>query len=204
MKVSWNESEKKIFKSLNSPEKVQSFLEGLAYNPDYFIKSPRFVLKKKNAHCFEGALLAAAVMEYYGEKPLLMHFMAYNDDHHVITLFKEGSKWGAISKTNTTMLGFRSALFPNLESLAASYFDFYFNTKREKSLLGYAAPIHLVRYERWDWRQTENDLTQMGLELLTLKHKWFATKNELRHMDKVSKRLSEACFHKSDRKGLFS
>ncbi len=199
----WTLSEKKLFTKLSSPQKIQTFLENTPYNPDYFIKSPRFVIQEKSAHCFEGALLAAAVLEYYGEKPLLLHFKAFNDDHHLITLFKEGNKWGAISKTNTTMLGFRSALFPNIESLAASYFDFYFNTKREKSLLGYAAPINLNRYERWDWRHTENDLTQMGLQLLTLKHKWLATKSELKQMDKVSRRLSEACFYKADKSGLF-
>lgn len=203
MENSWLESEKRVFKLLNSPQKIQTYLEKTAYNPNYFIKSPRFVLKKKTAHCFEGALLAAAILEFYGEKPMLMHFKAFNDDHHVVTLFKEGNKWGAISKTNTTMLGFRSALFPSVESLAASYFDFYFNTKREKSLLGYAAPINLKRYERWDWRWTENDLTQMGLQLLTLKHKWLATKGDLKQTPKVSKRLSEACFYQSDVKGLY-
>ena len=54
--------ELKIFKKLNTPIKIQDFLDTLSIN---FEKegdtnmSPRQVLKHKKAHCFEGALFAA-------------------------------------------------------------------------------------------------------------------------------------------------
>ncbi|MFY7992471.1 MAG: hypothetical protein ACOVP4_04185 [Bacteriovoracaceae bacterium] len=203
MKLNWSENEVKVFQKLNDVHKIQDYLQKTSYNPDYIIKSPRFVLAKKTAHCFEGALLAAAVLEYYGQRPHLLHFKAYNDDHHVIALYREGKNWGAISKTNTTMLGFRSALFPTVQSLAASYFDFYFNTKAEMSLLGYSGPVNMNKFNSMDWRYTDQDLTKMGLQFLKLPHHEWKTKRELDKLPKVSKRLKEACFYQANTQGLF-
>src|SRR3990167_10192906 len=108
-------AERKIFVRLTSPQKIQNFLDTLPINFELkgeTYMSPRRVLKAKTAHCFEGALFAAAVFAYHGQKPLLMDLRAvrpYQD--HVLALFRVNGLWGAISKTNHVVLRYRDAVY---------------------------------------------------------------------------------------------
>src|SRR5581483_7959596 len=101
--------ERKIFSKLNSPKKIQDFLDSFPANVlgkgQHSMRGPRGVLRVGKAHCMEGALFAAASLAYHGEEPLLMDFQTINDDEdHVVALFKQDSLWGAISKTNHPVL----------------------------------------------------------------------------------------------------
>src|SRR6266576_6814550 len=86
-------TESKILRKLSSPHKIQDFIDTLPVNlePDgATCMSPRRVLKTRRAHCFEGALLAAAACAYHGGRPLLLDFQAaYDDEDHVVALFQE-------------------------------------------------------------------------------------------------------------------
>src|SRR3989338_7215820 len=97
-------SERSLFKKLSSPQKIQDFLDSLPINFEMSgetYMSPRRVLSEHAAHCFEGALLAAAALAYDGKRPLLMDIQtSHTDDDHVVALFRESGHWGAISKTN--------------------------------------------------------------------------------------------------------
>ena len=85
--------------------------------------SPIVVLKKRKAHCFEGAVFAAAVLAYHGSKPLLMDFAtAYDDEDHTVALFRKNGLWGAISKTNHAVLRYRDPVYRTPRELAMSYF----------------------------------------------------------------------------------
>ena len=50
---------------LDSPYKIQCFLTGLHYSADDFYRCPRRVLRDRQAHCFDGALFAAAALACY-------------------------------------------------------------------------------------------------------------------------------------------
>jgi len=76
----------------------------IEYNPNYECRSPRWVIRKRSAHCFEGALFAAAALHYIGYKPLIVDMKAFNDDDHVIAVFREDGYWGAVAKSNFTSL----------------------------------------------------------------------------------------------------
>src|SRR4051812_5408136 len=97
-------SERRIFQRLSSPRKIQDFLDSLTINfePDgETYMSPRRVLKHMTAHCFEGALLAAAALLYHHQKAFLLDLRTVaKDEDHVVTLFLQNNQWGAISKTN--------------------------------------------------------------------------------------------------------
>ena len=58
-----NEKEVKILKALNTPKKIQDFLNKIPINFEEDGKdtcmSPRVVLRNGKAHCIEGALLAS-------------------------------------------------------------------------------------------------------------------------------------------------
>src|SRR4051812_45483989 len=91
--------EQSLFRKLSTPSKIQDYLDDLSINFELdgeTNRSPRRVMKLRTAHCFEGALLAAAVLAYHGERPLLMDFRARpQDDDHVVTLFRRNGMWGA-------------------------------------------------------------------------------------------------------------
>lgn len=84
--MDWNKDEIKLLKTLDNPDKIQAFLDSIDYNPNRECRSPRWVIRKRSAHCFEGALLAAAALDYIGYKPLIVDMKAFNDDDHVIAV----------------------------------------------------------------------------------------------------------------------
>ena len=141
-----------VFKKLDSPHKVQDFIDGLGMNFEKggdTYRSPLMALRHGEAHCAEGAMLAAAIFWYHGEPPLLLDLrVARNkgDVDHVVTLFKEGRRWGAISKTNHAVLRYRDPIYKTVRELALSYFNEYFlKADGTKTLRSYSAPFDLSR-----------------------------------------------------------
>jgi hypothetical protein len=199
----WNNSELKIFKKLNTPFKIQHYINELKYNPHSSAASPRVVLERGSAHCFEGALLAAALLEFHGHRPMLVDLIAFNDDDHVITPYKMNGYWGAISKTNTTTAGMRLPFYKTIRELVMSYFDFYFNTKGEYSLLKYSKPISLNRLNHFEWRTSQKDLITMGYKLNDFPHINILSKKELQKIPKAPNKVVKATFYKSNPKGLY-
>ncbi|MSR70933.1 hypothetical protein EXS62_02740 [Candidatus Kaiserbacteria bacterium] len=171
-------AEHQMFKKLSSPKRIQDFLEALPQNFSSLgesIQNPRQVLRTKKAHCIEGAIMAAAALAYHGKEPLLLDLQssAYDQDH-VVTLFKQNGRWGAISKTNHPVLRWRDPVYKSVRELAMSYFHEYFwpdAGKRlgRKTLRTYSRPFSLCRYDpkRW-WAPGEGgrgDLDWLAEEL---------------------------------------
>src|SRR5215467_12715493 len=55
----------KLLRRLSTPEKIQRYLDDLPYNKERAgetCRSPRLAIEFNTAHCFEGALLAAAAL----------------------------------------------------------------------------------------------------------------------------------------------
>ena len=88
-----NKREVKILKSLNTPGKIQDFLNRVPINFEEkgdTCMSPRMVLKNWKAHCIEGAMLAAAALRLNGERPLVVDLESTKKDFdHVICVFKK-------------------------------------------------------------------------------------------------------------------
>jgi hypothetical protein len=143
-----------VLKKLNSPAKVQDFLDSLPLNFEKrgaTCRSPLLVLRHKEAYCIEGAMLAAAVFWYHGQKPLLLDLRTSMDDvDHVVALFKENGHWGAVSKTNHTVLRYRDPIYKTVRELALSYFNEYFLDSGKKTLRTYSAPFDLRQFGA-DW-----------------------------------------------------
>jgi hypothetical protein len=140
--LSFTQKEKALIEKLNTPEKVQDFLNSLKFNFEKngeTLKSPLFVLREKKAHCIEGALLGAYILSLHGFKPYLMHLKTIKGDYdHVIAPFKVHGFWGALSKTNHAVLRYREPIYPNIQSLALSYFHEYFLNDGRKTLRQYS------------------------------------------------------------------
>ncbi len=135
----------RVFKRLNTPLKVQDFLDyEIDYNEDLAdtCLSPLGVLKARRAHCIEGAMLAAAAFMFHGRRPLLLDLRAdLTDDDHVIAPFREGNRWGAVAQSNFCGLRFREPIYSSVAELAKSYFEFYYGESGRKTLREFSAEL---------------------------------------------------------------
>ena len=119
-------SELRLFRKLSSPEKIQKYLDDLPYNKEKegeTCYSPRLVIRHNTAHCFEGAVFAAAAQRVMGRPPLILDLEAVRDVDHVIAVYRTNGCWGAIGKSNYAGLRFRSPIYRTLRELVVSYFE---------------------------------------------------------------------------------
>ncbi|HOY67764.1 MAG TPA: hypothetical protein PLP29_12820 [Candidatus Ozemobacteraceae bacterium] len=154
----WNADELSIFGSLESPVAIQAFLDTVPYSSDPVYRSPRSVLRDRKAHCFDGAMFAAAALRRLGYRPLVLDMLAERDDDHLLALFKEDNCWGSIAKSNFVGLRYRDPIFRSLRELVMSYFEDFYNIEGEKTLRGYTVPLDLSRFDRLDWMMQDEAL----------------------------------------------
>jgi len=184
-----------VLKSLNTPEKIQGYIDELPYNKERdgeTCRSPRRALRDERAHCFEGALLAAAALRVNGRPPLVVDLEAVRDDDHVLTVYKERGHWGAIAKSNYAGLRFREPVYRTIRELVMSYFEHYYNLDGEKTLRRYSSPLDLSRFDAMGWMTSEEDLWPINEFLVTLRHHSLLTPTMVRNLRKVDRRLYEA------------
>ncbi|HYV33834.1 MAG TPA: hypothetical protein VE973_03220 [Candidatus Limnocylindria bacterium] len=148
----YTKQEINLFIKLNSPKKIQDYLNGLKFNFEKngeTCKSARFVIKTKSAHCMEGAMFAAAALEFNGHKPLIMDLRSVKHDFdHVVAVFKQFGYFGAISKTNHAVLRYREPVYKSIRELALSYFHEYFLNNGKKTLREYSDVFDLRYFDK--------------------------------------------------------
>jgi hypothetical protein len=173
---------------ISTPVKIQDFLDTLPLNWEKrgdTHMSPRRVLREEKSHCIEGAMLAAAALWIHGEPPLIMNLssvMGKGDVDHVVTLYKRGGYFGAISKTNHAVLRFRDPIYRTPRELALSYFhEWFINETGEKVLECYSKPLDLRRFGT-DWITTEKDLWEIADALSVLTHYDLVPKGNRRYL----------------------
>lgn len=159
----------KILSRLNTPQKIQTFLDDMPLNFENdgeTCMSPRRVLRERRAHCIEGAFLAGVCLMLQGEKPLIVSLKVEKDDvDHIVTIFKRNKHYGAISKTNHFVLRYRDPVYRSVRELAMSYFHEYFLTKNgKKTFIGYTEPINLNRFGT-RWITAEDDLWDIAEQI---------------------------------------
>ena len=184
-------SEARLLRKLDSPPRIQDFIDALPVNMEIggsTYMSPRRVIATGRAHCFEGALLAAAALAFHGERPLLLDFQsAYDDEDHVVALFCQNGHWGAISKTNHPGLRYRDPIHDSVRGLAASYFHEYYMWDGRKSLRFFSRPFDLARYAPETWIAAVEDLDWLVNALDTSAHAPIVPKGNLRKLRPASR-----------------
>jgi len=153
----------RTLRSLGRPGKVQDFLNGLHANFEEngpTCRSPKSVLEAGEAHCMEGAMLAALAFRMNGRQPLVVDLEAAPSDvDHVIAVFKERGYWGAVSRTNHAVLRYREPVYRSLRELVVSYFHEYFtNTDGKKTLRRYSRPVDLSMFDDEGWTASGEDV----------------------------------------------
>lgn len=192
-------NELRLLRALNTPRKIQDFLETLRYSFDRgsdMLRSPRRVLRERSAHCIEGALLAAAALWVNGARPLLLDLRSTPDDlDHVVALFRLPSRqagahghWGAISKTNHAVLRYREPIYRTIRELALSYFHEYFLDDGRKTMRDFSAPFDIGKQFGSEWLTSEDDLWHIAETLDDSRHYPILTtaqRRGLRHADPI-------------------
>ena len=184
-------SEHRLFARLDTPQKIQDFLDRLPVN--FGLKgdtamSPRRTINANMAHCAEGAILAAAALGYHGRRPLLMDIRALpSDQDHIIALFQERGLWGAISKTNHAILRWRDPIYRSVRELAMSYAHEYCLPGGKKSMLSFSKPFSLARYTPKSWVIAPEDLDWLLVDLDTSPHMPVAPPRVLRGRRRASR-----------------
>jgi len=186
----YTKEEIKILKKLNSPKKIQGYLEILRVNFEMggeTCMSPRLVLRTKKAHCMEGAMFAAAALEFHGQKPLVMDLRSIKpgDDDHVVTVFKQFGCFGAISKTNHAVLRYREPIYKTIRELALSYFHEYFLDSGKKTLREYSQVFDLNYFNKLSWRTSEEELFDIPHYLDTIQHYNFLSTKQIKNLRKA-------------------
>jgi hypothetical protein len=179
-------------RSLNSPVKIQRFLNELAYNKADTAYSPRLVLRHGRAHCLEGAVFAAAALRLAGHPPLLLDLEAVQDTDHVLAVFRERGAWGAVAQSSFSGLRYRAPVYRTLRELAMSYFDDYINYRGDRTLRNYSRPVDLSRFDVQRWMTVEKDIWFIAEHLCEIPHTPLLTRGMIRRLTRVDARALKA------------
>lgn len=157
-------------RSLKDPHGIQRLLDGMPYHLADTAWSPRRVLAENTSHCLEGAIFAAAALRANGFPPLIVDLEADHDTDHVLAVYRVDGLWGAVAKSNYTGCRYREPVYRSLRELALSYFNIYFNLRRERTLRRFSQPVNLTRFDRLEWMTTDKPIWFIVYHLLDIPH----------------------------------
>lgn len=181
--------ELKILKKLDTPNKIQNFLNRMPMNfekDEETNLSPMSVLKKNICHCAEGAVLAALALRVHGYPPLVLDLTANkNDFDHVVAVYQKDGKWGAISKTNHAVLRYREPIYNSIRELAMSYFHEYFDDRGRKSLRSFSPAVNLQRFDKIGWMTTKEEVDYIPEYLAEVRHFPMLNRKQIRNLRKA-------------------
>jgi hypothetical protein len=201
---SLTDPEKAIMKQLTDPIRIQLFLDELPYSADTFYRCPLQVLQEKTAHCFDGALFAAAALRQIGYLPLILDMIPnQRDDDHLLAVYQQTGHWGAIAKSNFVGLRFREPVYRSLRELVMSYFEQYYNVEREKTLRGYTVPLNLEHFDKFYWMTQPDHLEKIANKLDQIRRFNLLTVKMVKHLALLDLRSFQAGLLGVNEKGLF-
>jgi len=185
--------EARRLRALRPAWRIQKFLDELDYDvAGSGCRSPRRVLAEGKVQCMDGALFAAAALRLQGHPPWLVDLEAVFDVDHVLAVFRQGGGWGAIARSNYSGLRFREPIYPTLRTLVLSYFESYFNLRRQKTLRRYSNPVDLSRFDSIGWMTTDEDLWEIPEYLVHVPHRRLLTPRQEKQLSPVDRRMFRA------------
>ena len=167
-------AERRLIASLDTPIKVQTWLNGLPYNWEKrgeTARTFRGVAEHKRVQCLEAATCAATILEQHGFPPIIVDIESTDELDHVIFVYKQKGQWGSIARSRCIGLHGRKPVFRSLDALVESYVaPFIDPTGRVK---GYG--ILDLRTLAAPWRLGRGNVWAVEDALYENKHKTFPT-----------------------------
>ncbi|MBI5032499.1 MAG: hypothetical protein HZB51_18395 [Chloroflexi bacterium] len=168
----FNDDELIILAALDTPDKVQQFLNTqLYYNNDHAsveleetAMPPRCVLQTGMAHCFEGAMFAYAVDYLHGHNPRLVVLEASQDSEHNLVVYRDPrtGEYGCNAHSAFPNLDGRRAEFASIRAMGESYMPFYYSDRthdpNDLTLIGYSDEFDLIAKYGTTWMASEKSM----------------------------------------------
>lgn len=162
-------SAKNLAKKLKTPYQVQKYLRSLPYNREEkgeTLASAAVALRRGRLHCCEAVLAAAAILEHHGYPPLVLSFESKDGLDHVLFVFRQNGRWGAVGRSRDEGLHGRPPRYRSLRDLVWSYYDPYV----DKSGKITAYQVAHLDDTRADWRASKKNVWKVDKYLVGLKH----------------------------------
>jgi hypothetical protein len=169
-------AEHALIARLNTPSKVQRWLNALPYNTESggeTLRSFRPVARLETAHCLEAALFAAVVLEQHGYPPLVMSLESQDWLDHVIFVYRGRGGWGSVARSRDPGLHGRRPLYRSTRALALSYYDAYVDYTGRVKGFG-VANLHDA-LPNYDWRLTTKNAWKVEQMLIDWPHRKIAS-----------------------------
>jgi hypothetical protein len=160
-----------VIRRYREPKQVQDYLRWLPYNWEKggeTLRTFRGVVRHGSAHCLEGALSAATIMEQHGFPPLLLDLESQDQLDHVLFLFKKNARWGTIARSRDAGLHGRKPIFRTIRDLVMSYVDPYIDGVAR--VVGYGV-ADLRTLVKCDWRLSAKNVKEVERALIKMPHK---------------------------------
>jgi hypothetical protein len=198
------ESEHRFISALTTPAKIQAFLDEVPYSTEHIYRCPLRVLRERIAHCFDGALFAAAMLRRLGYPPLIIDLLpSERDDDHMLAIYKRRRHWGAIAKSNFVGLRFREPVYRTLRELVMSYFEQFYNVERAKTLRSYTLPLNLKAFDALDWMTRDDFLEHISRRLDRIRKVPVLTQPMISALSLVDERSYQAGLVGANEAGLY-
>ena len=184
-----------ILRGFKTPSGVQRLLDSMPYHLAETAWSPRRVLRERTAHCLEAAIFAATALRVLGYQPLLLDFESVPDDtDHVIAVFRQRGRWGAVAKSNYAGLRYREPVYRGLRELAMSYFEGYVDVRGRRTLRTFSRPVNLARFDRVHpgWMTSDKALWWIPEYLVDIPHTKLLTPAMMRALTRADRRSVES------------
>ena len=197
-------AEAELLAGLTTPPAIQAFLDTLAYSTQDRYRCPLTVLRDRTAHCYDGAIFAAALLKRLGHPARVLDMLPNDrDDDHLLALFQVDHHWGALAKSNFSGLRYREPIHRTVRELALSYFEDFFNALGEKTLRGYTLPLSLARFDRLNWETDDAALDAIADELDVVRKVELITPAMVARLTRVDERALQAGLMGANAAGLF-
>ncbi len=201
---SLSQSERQVMAQLTTPQDIQAFLDEVPYSAEATDRCPLRVLRERIAHCLDGALFGAAALRRLGYPPLIVDMLPRaRDDDHVLALYKQEGHWGAVAKSNYAGLRFREPVYRTLRELVMSYFEHYYNVRREKTLSSYTMPLNLKMFDKLNWMVSDEPLETIVQRLDKMRRVPVLTETMIARLSPVDERSYQAGLLGANEAGLY-
>jgi len=166
-------AERRVIRRLDTPAKVQAFLNALPYNteppPDpATLRTFRGVVRTHTAHCLEAALFTAVVMEQHGLPPIVMSLESIDGLDHVLFVYQKRGRWGSVARSRDPGLHGRRPVFRSLRQLALTYVEPYID--KTGCVKAYGA-VDLRVLDPYDWRLSDGNVWKVERMLFEIPHR---------------------------------
>lgn len=171
-----------LIQRYRTPQQVQAFLRALPYNREVrgaTLRTFRQVVRHGQAHCLEGALVAATILEQHGYPPLFLDIESRDKLDHVLFLFRQNGCYGTVARSRDFGLHGRKPVFRTLRQLVKSYVDPYVDGSGR--IKGYGV-FDLRTLRRCDWRLSERNVWAVERALIEFPHQKLPT-SDRRHRE---------------------